>query len=91
MALTIRLQRHGRKKKPFYHIVAIDSRKARNGAFVEKLGFYDPAPDPSAVVFNEDRVKHWYSKGATLSNQVASIMKVKKVDLQREKTNVAAK
>ncbi len=86
MALTIRLQRHGRKKKPFYHIVAIDSRKARNGAFVERLGHYDPAPEPSDVVFNEERVKHWYAKGASMSNQVASLMKVKKVVLQREKT-----
>ena len=70
MALTLRLQRHGSTHKPFYHIVATDSRRPRNGRFIEKLGYYDPNQEPSVMEVKEDRVQYWYSNGAQLSTAV---------------------
>lgn len=85
MALTLRLQRHGSTHKPFYHIVATDSRKARDGAFVEKLGYYDPNKNPSVMELKEDRVQYWYANGAVLSDTVSTILKKKKIQLSRKK------
>lgn len=85
MALTLRLQRHGNTHKPFYHIVATDSRNARDGAFIEKLGYYDPNKNPSVMELKEDRVQYWYANGAVLSDTVSSILKKKKVKLSRSK------
>jgi small subunit ribosomal protein S16 len=86
MALTLRLQRHGTIHRPYYHIVAMDSRKKARGAVLEKLGHYDPASEPSLVDFKEDRIRHWYATGATVSNTVAVIMKKKNVKLERTRT-----
>lgn len=91
MALTIRLQRHGKIHRPFYHIVAAHKAKSRNGRFVEKLGYYDPNHEPSQLVFKEDRIKYWYSKGAEVSPTVANLMKKNKVELTRENTGAAKK
>ena len=81
--VTIRLARHGKKSKPFYHIVATDSRSARNGRFLEKLGHYDPNHKPSQYVIKADRVQHWYGLGAQLSTQVAKIVKIENIELNR--------
>lgn len=81
MALKMRLKRLGRKGRPFYHIVVTDSRNARNGRFIEKVGHYDPAPALSAIEFNMERVLHWYKIGARPSDSFASLLKAKKVDL----------
>jgi len=84
MAVTVRLQRHGTKNRPFYHVVATDSRSARNGKFIEKLGYYDPGHEPSVMEVKEDRLQYWYSKGATLSDTVKAIVKGKKLSLSRK-------
>jgi small subunit ribosomal protein S16 len=74
MAVAIRLQRHGGKKHPYYHIVAADSRVARDsGSILETLGKYDPMQPRDSdrrVIFNEDKVKSWMAKGAKPSDRV---------------------
>ena len=77
MAVKIRLARAGAKKKPFYKIVAADSRKARDGDFIEKLGTFNPLlPKESAerVKFNEERVKYWLSVGALPTGRLENIL-----------------
>lgn len=72
--LKIRMTRAGARKKPYYHIVAADSRSPRDGSFLEKLGTYDPKqPRDSAtrVVLNGERIKYWLGKGAQVSDRVA--------------------
>jgi len=86
MAVTLRLARHGSTHRPFYHVVAADSRKARNGRYLEKLGYYNPNTNPSVVVLKEDRVQHWYGNGATLSNAVDKLIKAKSIKLGRNTT-----
>ena len=80
MATVIRLQRGGRKKRPFYSVVVLDGRKRRDGAFIEKLGYYDPCTDPEVVELNLDRVKAWTDLGAQVSPRVASIIKTAQID-----------
>lgn len=86
MAVHVRLQRHGRRNRPFYHIVAADHRKPRNGACIEKLGYYDPSTNPSTAVVHGDRVQHWYERGAQLSSTVRNILKAQKITVQRKAT-----
>ena len=62
--LKIRLARHGRKGRPFYRVVVQDSRKARDGRFVENVGHYDPLTEPATFQVDHERVKHWLSHGA---------------------------
>ncbi len=72
--IKIRMSRAGAKKKPFYHIVAADSRAPRDGRFLEKLGTYDPKlprDHANRVVLNAERIKVWIAKGAQLSDRVA--------------------
>lgn len=83
MALKLRLQRLGRKGRPFYHVVVTDSRNARNGRFIERLGYYDPMPEKSTVELKTDRLVHWYSVGARPSDTVAKLLKIKQVDLAK--------
>lgn len=84
MAVTMRLQRHGNTHRPFYHIVVADSRMARNGRFIEKLGYYDPNQNPSVMEIKEDRAQFWYERGATVSNTVETILKRKNLKLDRK-------
>lgn len=86
MAVHIRLQRKGSTHKPFYHIVATDHRNARDGRHIERLGYYDPAANPSIMNLKAERVQYWYSKGAQLSETTKKIMQVQKVELKRELT-----
>ncbi len=76
MATVIRLQRGGRKKRPFYSVVVVDSRKRRDGAFIEKLGYYDPCREPDVVEIDLERVKAWTDQGAQVSPRVASIIRM---------------
>ncbi len=76
MATVIRLQRGGRKKRPFYSVVVVDSRKRRDGAFIEKLGYYDPCREPDVVELDLERVKAWTDQGALISPRVASIIRM---------------
>ncbi len=86
MAVTLRLARHGSTHRPFYHVVAADSRKPRNGRYLEKLGYYDPSHNPSLVELKEDRVQFWYGNGASVSNTVEKLIKVKNYKLERNKS-----
>lgn len=73
MALAIRLSRGGAKKRPYYRIVVADSRKSRDGRFIERLGSYNPMlerDNPERVKLVEDRIKHWLSVGAKPSDRV---------------------
>lgn len=74
MAVKLRLARHGRKKRPFYRLVAADSEMRRDGRFLELLGTVDPLIDPPRVLIKEDRVKYWVGVGAQPSDTVASII-----------------
>jgi small subunit ribosomal protein S16 len=77
MALKIRLSRGGAKKRPYYRIVVADSRKPRDGRFIERIGTYNPMlekSDPSRVVIDIERAKHWLSHGATPSDRVARFL-----------------
>ena len=77
MAMKIRLARGGSKKRPFYRIVAADSRMPRDGRFIEKLGIYQPLlPKDSEdrVRFDEDRVRHWLGLGAIPTDRVSRML-----------------
>jgi small subunit ribosomal protein S16 len=73
MAVRIRLTRLGRKKRPFFRIVATDSRNRRDGAYLDKLGHYNPLTKPAEVVVDEDKAIAWLMKGATPSDTVRSL------------------
>lgn len=75
MAVRIRLSRVGKKKAPFYRIVAIDSRKKRDGMFIEDLGTYNPLTG-EIIQFHQDRVAHWISQGAIPTESVIKIQKM---------------
>ena len=75
MSVKIRLTRAGAKKSPFYHIIAIDSRAKRDGAYLEQLGSYDPRVNPAVVKLNQERVSYWLGVGAQPSETVASLLK----------------
>ena len=75
MAVRIRLKRMGRKKRPFYRLVAIDSKKRRDGLEIERLGWYDPIPSEFSCNVNEDRVIHWLKQGAQPSDTVLGLFK----------------
>jgi small subunit ribosomal protein S16 len=77
MAMKIRLARGGSKKRPFYSIVATDSRMPRDGRFIEKLGTYNPLlakDDEKRVVINLERVNHWLSVGAQPTDRIARFL-----------------
>jgi small subunit ribosomal protein S16 len=72
--VKLRLARFGAKKKPFYRIVATDSRGKRDGRFIELLGTYDPKVDPPAVTLQAERIQYWLSVGAEPSDTVGRIL-----------------
>jgi len=74
MAVTLRLTRMGAKKKPFYRIVAADSRAPRDGRFIEKLGHYDPMTEPPALQVDLERVDYWIGVGAQPSDTVSELI-----------------
>ncbi|MGF1684625.1 30S ribosomal protein S16 [Photobacterium minamisatsumaniensis] len=75
--VTIRLARHGAKKRPFYHIVVADSRCARDGRNIEKIGFFNPLAkgQEERLRLDLDRVNHWVGLGATVSDRTAKLIK----------------
>jgi small subunit ribosomal protein S16 len=75
LALRIRLTRRGAKKRPFYRIVVMDSRKKRDGKYLDLVGNYDPLQDPAAINVDKDRAVSWMQKGAILSDTVRQIFK----------------
>ena len=78
--LTIRLSRAGAKKRPFFHITVADSRKPRDGRFVERVGFFNPIASGKEVRLdlNHERLDYWVSKGAQISDRVLFLMKQEK-------------
>lgn len=75
--VKIRLTRGGAKKRPFYHIIVTDSRSARDGRNIERVGFYNPVASgqEKRVELNVERVQHWLGHGAQLSDKVAELYK----------------
>ena len=74
MSTKIRLARHGRKAKPFYHIVVADSRAPRDGRFIEKLGTYNPNTNPATIEVNFDSAVSWLEKGAQPTDTAKAIL-----------------
>jgi len=77
MPVKIRLQRHGKKGKPFYWIVAADARAKRDGKFLEKLGIYNPNTNPATIELNIDNSVEWLSNGAQPTNTARAILSYK--------------
>ena len=75
MAVRLRLTRMGRKKRPYYRIVAVDGRKRRDGAFIERLGYYHPLEDPPGISIDADKALKWLRTGAQPSDTVLSLLK----------------
>ncbi|MBJ7538921.1 30S ribosomal protein S16 [Marinomonas transparens] len=75
--VTIRLSRGGSKKRPFYHLNVADSRRARDGRYIERLGFFNPIArgQEERLRIDLDRVNHWVSQGAQLSDRAAKLVK----------------
>ena len=75
--VTIRLARGGAKKKPFYHITVSDSRRARDGRFIERIGFFNPVArgQEERLRLDLDRMAYWQSQGAQVSARVSSLAK----------------
>lgn len=71
--VRIRLKRVGAKKHPFYRIVVVDQRAARDGAFIEQIGTYDPFPDPPEIKIDEEKVAKWMKNGAQPSESIVSL------------------
>ena len=74
MAVRIRLQRHGRKKRPFYRLVAADARSQRDGNFIERLGYYNPLTEPAEIVINEEKALKWLRSGAQPSDTAKNLL-----------------
>ena len=79
MAVHMRLTRVGSKKNPIYRVVVADSRSPRDGKFLDIVGQYNPQPDPSLIVFDEDKVKDWLGRGAKPSEAVGRLLKAKQL------------
>ncbi len=79
MPAKIRLQRKGRKKNPFYHIVVADNRKPRDGRPKEKLGVYDPKSEPATVELDTEKALYWIQKGAIPTDTARSLLSYKGV------------
>ncbi len=75
MAVVLRLSRAGTHKAPFYHVVATDSRKPRDGRYLEDVGVYDPTQKPERIELKAERLEHWLKVGARPSPTVAMILK----------------
>ena len=74
MAVKLRLKRMGAKKKPFYRIVAADSRSPRDGKFIDEVGYYDPMTNPATVKLEGEKITEWLGKGAQPTETVKSIL-----------------
>ncbi|QEI11997.1 30S ribosomal protein S16 [Cellvibrio japonicus] len=75
--VTIRLSRGGSKKRPFYHLTVTNSRSARNGRFIERIGFFNPVArgQEERLRIDGDRLQHWVGQGAQLSERVEQLVK----------------
>ncbi|WBW50626.1 30S ribosomal protein S16 [Peptoniphilus equinus] len=85
MAVKIRLKRMGAKKSPFYRIVVADSRRARDGKFIEEIGYYNPLTEPKKVVVDAEKVNAWIKNGAKPTDTVNRLFKENNVYEVEEK------
>ena len=83
MAVKIRLQRHGKKGKPFFHIVVADARARRDGRLVAKLGIYNPITNPATIELDVDQSLSWLEKGAQPTDTARAILSYKGVLLKK--------
>ena len=74
--VTIRLSRGGSKKRPFFHLTVTDSRTSRDGRYLERVGFFNPVArgQEERLRIDQERIEHWQSKGAQLSDRVAKLI-----------------
>jgi len=72
--VKIRLQRQGKKKAPFYHIVVADSKSPRDGKIIEQIGTYNPMTDPATVVLNKELLEKWIKNGAKPTDTVKGLI-----------------
>ena len=80
MSVKIRLKRFGTKKRPYYRIVVLDSRKPRDGRSLEEVGFYHPIEvEDKQLMIKDDRIKEWLQKGAKPSHTVKKLLKRKNI------------
>jgi small subunit ribosomal protein S16 len=89
MATRLRLQRHGKKGKAFYHVVAADARAPRDGRFIEKVGTYNPNTNPATIEVNHDRALHWLQVGAEMSDTVRASAEVQRCRLPQPPCSMA--
>ncbi len=89
--LKIRLSRVGKKKQPSYRVVVADARAARDGAFVDIIGHYDPLTDPKVVEFDGDKVRDWLAKGAQPSEPVQRLLAAQGIMAARPKPSTPKK
>ncbi|MGI9667584.1 MAG: 30S ribosomal protein S16 [Acidimicrobiia bacterium] len=76
MAVKIRLTRLGKKKQPTYRVVVMDSRKPRDGKYIEQLGIYDPRQEPSLVTIDNERALHWLKTGAQPTERAQKLLEI---------------
>lgn len=74
MAVKMRLTRMGDKKSPFYRVVITDSRTARDGAYIDKVGYYNPKTQPAQIVIDAEKAKDWLAKGVQPTDTVKNIL-----------------
>ena len=79
MATKIRLQRHGKKGRPFYHVVVADARAPRDGKFIDRIGSYNPNTNPATIVLDFDKALDWMNKGAQPTDTARTILSDKGV------------
>lgn len=75
MAVRIRLKRMGAKKRPFYRLIVADSRAARDGRFIDQLGYYDPIAEPAKLQVNEEKALQWLRNGAQPSDTARDLLR----------------
>lgn len=91
MAVKIRLQRHGKKSKPFFHIVAADSRSPRDGKFIERIGSYNPNTNPATIILDNAKALTWLNNGAQPTDTARAILSYKGVLMQQHLAKGVAK
>mgnify|MGYP000536267832 CR=1 FL=1 len=91
MSVKIRLQRHGKKGKPFYWVVAADARSKRDGRYLEKLGTYNPNTNPATIDINFDSTLNWVMKGAQPSDTARAILSYKGIMMKKHLLEGVAK
>jgi len=83
MAVKIRLQRHGKKDSAFFHVVVADGRAPRDGAFIEKLGTYNPNTNPATINIDFEKTLNWFMKGAQPTDTCRAILSYKGVLMKK--------